>query len=193
MHQSLSVMSLLLGCVFGLPQLPGSTWESIAEKSTSVIVATVGTKAWIVRTDKMVSRQETLPGGNVIVEIPNPHDYVVGSLYRVHVEQILKRDRRVVRVGGTTTIFVSGFVASPHVSAVLLEGKRYLLFLAPLKDAEGYRFSGTKVHTPGTKSSRDRDFNPASSFAVVQASNGAIEITETNLKIIDEVRTSLDR
>jgi len=192
MLQTLLARNLLLAFVVGILQSPGSpSWDALAQKSSSIVVATVESRAWVIHPEKMASRQKPLPDGKIEVEIPNPRDYIVGSLYRVRVEQTLKKDQR-VRASTTVNIFVPGFMASAHSSAPLVEGKKYLLFLEPIK-VEGNAFSGTRVQRPGAIVGSKEDFDPKSSFVVVQGGNGAIEINEDNVKVIDQVKAVLNR
>lgn len=192
MPQLALMCTVLLACLVGPSQLPGpSSLEVLARKSDTVMVAIVESKGWVVRPEKMISEQKQLPNGNIEVGIPNPRDYVVGSLFNVRIEQILKKHNR-VRTRGTLRIFVPGFMASAHQSAALVLGEKYLLFLERL-ESEGGTFSGTKVYRPDTKTASDETFDPKSSFIVVESGNGAVQITEKNLKIVDQVKASLHR
>jgi len=123
------------------------------------------------------------------VGIANPRDYVVGSLYNVRVEKILKNDNG-VRIRRTLRVFVPGFMASAHEGGALLPQGKYLVFLERLNLEDG-TFSGTKVHKPETKSANGENFDPKSSFAIVQSGNGAVQITKKNLGIIGQVQALL--
>jgi hypothetical protein len=191
MPQLALMWAVLFACLIGPSQLPGpSSLDEFARKSDTVMLAIVESKAWVVRPEKMVGGQTTLPGGNIEVGIPNPRDYVVGSLFNVRIEQILKKHNR-VRTRRTLRIFVPGFMASAHESATLVLTGKYLLFLERL-ESEGGTFSGTRVYRPDTKTAREETFDPKSSFIVVESGNGAVQITEKNLKIIDRVKVSLN-
>ena len=167
-----------------------SSLDELARKSDAVIVAVVESKAWVVRPEKMLAGQKTLPNGNIEVGISNPRDYVVGSLYSVRVEQILKKDHT-VRTHRTLRVFVQGFMASAHEGgAALVPGGRYLVFLERLNLEDG-TFSGTKVHKPETKSAKGENFDPKSSYAIVQPGNGAVQITKKNFEIVRQVKAFL--
>lgn len=191
MPQLALMCTVLFACLVGPSQSPGpSSLEALPRKSDTVMVAIVESKAWVVRPEKMVGGQTTLPGGNIGVGIPNPRDYVVGSLFNVRIEQILKKHNR-VRTSRTLRIFVPGFMASAHESAALVLTGKYLLFLERL-ESEGGTFSGTRVHKPDAIAASQEKFDPKSSFTIVQSGNGAVQITEKNLKIIDQVKASLN-
>lgn len=174
----------------GPSQLAGqASLDELARKSDAVIVAIVESKAWVVRPEKMLAEQKQLPNGSVEVGIPNPRDFVVGSLFNVRIEQILK-EHNGVRRGRTVRIFVPGFMASAHEVAAILLGEKYLLFLEAL-DPEGGKFVGTKVHRPEANVTNVEDFDPKSSFAVIEAGNGAVQITKKNLELVERVKASL--
>ena len=182
--------TVLLSCLVARAQLPvASSLGQLAHKSDAVIVAVVQSKAWVVRPEKMLIGQKTHPNGNVEVPIPNPRDYVVGSLYNVRVEQILKNDNG-VRTRRTLRVFIPGFMASAHEGAALVPGERYLVFLERLNSRDG-TFSDTRVHTPETKSANVENFDPNSSFTIVQSGNAAVQITKKNLAIIRQVQALL--
>lgn len=190
MFQSLLLCSALLTCTIGPLQLSNPPVEQVLnQENSNMIIATVERKYWVVHPDKMTSKGTPLPDGKIAVELPKPQDYVVGSLYNVRVEQILKKGKGAT-ASKSIQIFTPGFMASFHTSAPLLEGRKYLLFLELLNPEVG-TFSDTKVHKLGADLATAEKFNPKSTFTVIQASNGALEITENNGRVIEEVKKQL--
>jgi hypothetical protein len=190
MPQLALMCTVLLACLVGPSQSPDtSSLDALARRSDAVIVAIVESKAWVVRPEKMLGEQKQLPNGNIEVGIPNPRDYVVGSLYTLRIEHSLKKDNR-VRTRRTLRIFVPGFMASAHEAAALVQEGKYLVFLEHLS-SEGDTFSGTKVHKPEAKAASEENFDPKSSFTIVQSGDGAVRITKKNLEIVERVKASL--
>jgi hypothetical protein len=139
----------------------------------------------------MSSSGKVLPDGTVEGSLPNPRDFVVGSLYQLRVEQILKRNKKVT-TASRVEIFVPGYMAG-HGTPVFLEGKKYLVFVRPL-NPEGDALNGTFIYKPGVGASEKMvQFRPESKYAVVRGEHGLIGITEKNLRIIDEVKAVLSQ
>ena len=179
-------------CLIGIMQTPGPPgWDVLAQESSTIIVGVVESKSWIVRKDGMGGSIKVLPDGTVEGDIPNPRDYVVGNLYRLRVEQVLKRNKKIM-AASRVEIFVPGYMAS-HGTPIFLEWKKYLVFVRPL-NPEGDSFNGTFTYKPGSGAGEKMpQFKPELNYVVVRGEHGSIGITEKNVRIIDEVKAALPK
>lgn len=186
----LILYSLSLTNSIGLVQSPSQpSWQYLCQESNVVVVGVVENKTWVVRRDKMVNAVRPLPGGKVEVQIQNPADYVVGSIFTMRVDEVIKKDKK-AKTGGRITIFVPGYMVGEGTPA-LVENQKYLVFLSP-PEGNSESFSGTTIYQPGDSSTKGMLFNPQSSYIVVRGDKGAVRITAKNLKIIDEIKAALN-
>ena len=122
-----------------------------------------------------------------IVELPQrPLDYLVGYLFRIRVQEVLKSDNR-VRVNQTIEVFAP-FKLEGGVSLPARQG--FLLALAALIPTKK-EFGQTKVLKFGQSLSKQGASFDLSSryYTVVADANGAVRITDKNRRLIDEIRT----
>src|SRR5215208_8532882 len=167
MIASLLIHKVFVICFIGIMQTPGPPgWDVLAQESSTVLVGVVESKSWVVRKDRMSSSIKVLPDGTVEGDLPNPRDYVVGNLYRLHVEQVLKINKKVM-TASRVEIFVPGYMAS-HGAPIFLEGKKYLVFVRPL-NPEGDSFNGTFTYKSGS-GAREKmmQFKPELNYVVVR-------------------------
>jgi hypothetical protein len=156
-----------------------------------VIVGTVETERWIIHPEKCAGSSKPLPDGRFLEDLPSPHNYLAGHLFRVQVESAIKPDKEPGE-GETINAFVAGYLPTEG-APVLFVGKKYLLFLSPLK-ADPVAFSGTVISKPGvcTDSSAPLpQFDPQSASVVVRGDAGLVLVSPDTLKDIDAVRSAV--
>jgi hypothetical protein len=174
-------------------QVPGVDPRGLAAHGSPVIIGVVE-EPWltVIRPDKLAAQKVTVkrqPDGRYIAELPQrPLDYLVGYIFRVKVQEVLKRDRW-VRVNQTIEVF-SPFQLEGGAS--LPKGQQFLLVLAPFTPKKE-DFEKTSVVRHGESLSRGgTPFNMRTRYYSVAAeANGAVEITEKNKKLIEEIRAAI--
>ncbi len=174
-------------------QVPGVDPRGLAAHGSPVIIGVVE-EPWlrVIRPDKLAAKKVTSrrqPDGTYIAELPQRSlDYLVGDIFRVRVQEVLKRDRW-IRVNQTIEVF-SKFQLEGGV--FLPQGKQVLLVLAPFTPKRE-DFEKTSVVRHGESLSRGgAPFNMRTRYYSVAAeANGAVEITEKNKKLIEEIRAAI--
>jgi hypothetical protein len=174
-------------------QVPGVDPRGLAAHGSPVIIGVVE-EPWfrVIRPDKLaaqkvISRRQ--PDGRYIAELPQRSlDYLVGYIFRVKVQEVLKRDRW-VRVNQTIEIF-SPFQLEGGAS--FPKGQQVLLVLAPFTPKKE-DFEKTSVVRHGESLSRGgAPFNLRTRYySVPSEANGVVEITEKNKKLIEEIRAAI--
>jgi hypothetical protein len=124
----------------------------------------------------------------VIVELQNPADYVLGSLVRLRVKEVIKQNGT-VKPGETINIFLPGFFR-PAGQPILAEKQSYMVFLSPLKGSK--ELSASLVHEETTPA-RNVPFPLKSSYAVNGDANGAVAVIEKNKELIKRIRREAKR
>jgi hypothetical protein len=172
----------------GLIQTPSRpSWNVMGQESALIVTGVVESKAWVVYPDKMETTEKPVPNGNVRLELPNPAEYVVGSIFLVNVEQVIQKQGKVT-AGSQFSVFVPGFMTTERPA--LVEKQSFLLFLSPL-EPDSERFAGTITYKPSEPLDSKARFNPQSSYGVVRGPNGAIRISSDNNTVVDEVKAAL--
>lgn len=174
-------------------QSPGINPCGLAAHGSPVIIGLVEESLLtVIRPDKLAAQKVTVirqPDGRYIAELPQrPLDYLVGYIFRVKVQEVLKRDRW-VRVNQTIEVF-SPFQLEGGAS--LPKDQQFLLVLAPFTPKKE-DFAKTSVVRHGESLSRaGTPFNMRTRYYSVAAeANGAVEITEKNKKLIEEIRAAI--
>lgn len=174
-------------------QVPGVDPRGLAAHGSPVIIGVVEER-WlrVIRPDKLAAQKVTSRrqrDGTYIAELPQRSlDYLVGDIFRVKVQEVLKRDRW-IRVNQTIEVF-SKFQLEGGV--FLPKGQQVLLVLAPFTPKRE-DFEKTSVFRNGESLSRGGvPFNMRTRYySVVAEANGAVPITEKNKKLIEEIRTAI--
>src|SRR2546430_2285259 len=154
-------------------------------ESTVIAIGVLQEVLSVIRPDKL-SRTRTLPNGRREVVLPNPAEYMAGTLYRLRAENVIKGERK-VRKGMIMNVFIAGS-GSLH-DPLLVKGQRFVLFLSPLKGDEDYK--GTLVMTDNNSLVGSKQFNPIGSYILVSGRESAIPVTSANQKIISEVKAAV--
>ena len=189
--------SLLLLFVIGMTvtvdaQSPGINPRGLAVHGSPVIIGIVEEPLrTVIRPDRLAKTVTTKrqSNGTYIVELPQqPLDYVVGYIFRVRVQEVLKRDRW-VRANQTIEVF-SKFQLEGAVS--LPKDQQVLLVLAPFTPTR-QDFEKTSVVRQGQSLSQGgAPFNMRTRYySVAGEANGAVPITEKNHKLIEEIRAAI--
>ena len=179
---------LLLGGSICLSQTPAVTpsWQELATTSSLVVIGIVDDSSLVIRADKEVSKAKPLSNGQVIVELQNPADYILGSLVRLRVKEVIKRNGT-VKPGETINIFLPGFFR-PASQPLLAEKQSYLVFLSPLKESK--ELSASLVHEETTPA-KNVPFPLKSSYAVNGDANSALHVTPEKNRLIKRVRIAI--
>jgi hypothetical protein len=188
---------LMIGCVLGTmlaaqAQSPGIDPRGLAKYSAPVVIGVVeGPWRMVIRPDKLPKIGQVKPQGNgtYTVELPRRQlDYMVGYIFRVRVQEVLKPDRE-VRTGQTIQVFAP-FSLEGGVS--LPPKQRFLLALAGFspKDED---FKKTSVLRVGQAlSQQGESFDVRARYYVVSGNaSGAVAVTDKNRKLIQEIRAAV--
>jgi hypothetical protein len=178
----------LLGGSICLSQTPAVTpsWQELATMSSLVAIGIVDESSLVIRSDKEVSKAKPLSNGQVIVELQNPADYIMGSLVRLRLKEVIKQNGT-VKPGETINIFLPGFF-SAEGQPILEEKQSYMVFLSPLKGSK--EVSASLVHEETTPP-KNVPFPLKSSYAINGDVNGALHVTPENHHLIKQVRKAI--
>lgn len=189
MSRSVVLLFIVIGCSLVMAhqyQSPSGGRNELAKQSDAIVVGLVEGTSWVVRPEKKTNKTKTLSGGRELVDLQNPAEYVVGRLVQLRVSEVVKRGGG-VRVNTTLSIFIPG-AFTVEGGPAFVEKQKYLVFLSRSKSSAG-DFAGTVVQNPSDGLSKDRQFNPASSYVVVGGTSGALRLDSQNQKIVNEVKT----
>lgn len=154
-------------------------------KTPAIVIGTILSTSSLVRLDKLGGSVRTLPNGQEVSELPRQSDYLVGTIYQVRINEIIKRNK-MVRSGQTITILIPG-PANVSDRVVLSMQRKYLLKLSLLnEDVEKYK--GTAVMDLAHPSAEKRQFDPRDVFTVTSELDNAVPITEGNKEQIERIR-----
>jgi hypothetical protein len=178
----------LLGSSICLSQTPAVTpsWQELATTSSLVVIGTIDESSLVIRPDKEISKPKPQPNGQVIVELQNPADYILGRLVRLRVKEVIKQNGT-VKPGETINIFLPGFFR-PADQPILAEKQSYMVFLSPLKDSK--ELSASLVHDETTPA-KNVPFPLKSNYAVNGDANSALHVTPETNRFIKQVRTAI--
>lgn len=181
---------LLLGGSICLSQTPAVTpsWQELATTSSLVVIGIIDESSLVLRKDREVNKTKPLSNGQVIVELQNPADYILGSLIRLRVKEVIKQNGT-VKAGETINIFLPGFFR-PASQPILAEKQSYMVFLSPLKESK--ELSASLVHEETTPAG-NVPFPLKSTYAVNGDANGAVPVIEKNKELIKRIRREAKR
>jgi hypothetical protein len=179
------IMSLVFSVTAGTPQGPRlhTDWGQLAQDSRGVVVAVAEETSLVINGDKEISKARRTANGQVLVELQNPADYVVGRLVRLRVKEVVKPDVG-VRVGSFINVFLPGAFSSDGQPAPLKK-ETYLIFLTALKPAKEWR--NLYVQSPD-QSSRKLPFTPRYYYRIADSSDGALWVTSQTQDTIEQVK-----
>lgn len=179
---------LLLGGSICLSQTPAVTpsWQELSTKSSLVVIGTINESSLVIRPDKEVSKPKPLSNGQVIVELQDPADYVLGRLVRLRVKEVIKQNGT-VKPGESINIFLPGFFRAEG-QPLLAEKQSYMVFLSPLKGSK--ELSASLVHEETTPP-KNVPFPLKSNYAINGDANGALHVTPENNRLIKQVRMAI--
>jgi hypothetical protein len=190
-----SIVSTICGLVMIWPvsaQTPGIDPRGISVTSSPVIIGIVQ-EPWqrVIRPEKIpkAGKVTQQADGTYIAELPRmTEDYVVGYIYHVRVQEVLKADKW-VRANQVIRVFV------PHTledGVSLPANQRFLLALASYEPKKE-DFTGTSVSNIGQSVTKEGvPFNLQARYhRIVGGRNGAISITEEHRVLIEDIRTAI--
>src|SRR2546426_6647399 len=187
---------LITICILGATlaaeaQAPGIDPRGLAAASAPLIIGTVeGPGEIVIRPDKLPKAGPIVrrPNGTYIAELPQMTlDYMVGYIYHVRVQEVLKADNR-VRLNKTIEIF------APHKleGGVSLIPKQHFLLALARFEPKKEDFAGTSVRKVGELTKQGAPFNlRARYYTVAGDANGAVFVTEKNRRLIEEIRAAI--
>jgi hypothetical protein len=180
----------LLGGSMCLSQTPAVTpsWQELSTKSSLVVIGTIDESSLVIRPDKEVSKPKPLSNGQVIVELQDPADYILGRLVRLRVKEVIKQNGT-VKPGESINIFLPGFFRAEG-QPLLAEKQSYMVFLSPLRDSK--ELSASLVHEETTPA-KNVPFPLKSNYTVNGDANGAVPVTEANKELIKRIRREAKR
>jgi hypothetical protein len=183
-----AIVIFLLGGSICLSQTPAVTpsWQELATTSSLVVIGIIDESSLVIRPDKEVSKAKPLSNGQVIVELQNPADYILGRLVRLRVKEVIKQNGT-VKPGETINIFLPGFFR-PASQPLLAEKQSYMVFLSPLKDSK--ELSASLVHEETTPA-KNVPFPLKSNYAINGDANSALHVTPENHRLIKQVRMEI--
>jgi hypothetical protein len=76
-----------------------------------IVTGVVRSSSWVIHPEKRVTATTSLPDGKVIVKLPNPAEYVVGTIFRVEVRRVMKKHGK-IKVGSQISVLVPGFMTT---------------------------------------------------------------------------------
>lgn len=190
------VLSFLVSlCSIVQAQSPGtSDIKVLAKDSSTIVIGSVQEAVWVVNHEKMMNA--TRPATSGEFRLADPNEFVIGRMYRLRVSEVIKandpikRDKKMTP-GDVINIFARGRAGSEG-SAGFAVKEKYLVLLLPL-EASDQVFTGAMLYRPGASFSQVSRFNPAQCYRVVGNESGAIELTQKNGKIIDEVKSIMNK
>ncbi|HUE81636.1 MAG TPA: hypothetical protein VMM84_05920 [Pyrinomonadaceae bacterium] len=174
-------------------QTPGVDPRGLMIHSSTVIIGVVE-EPWqrVIQPDRIPkggAKVIAQADGTYIVELlPISRDFMVGYIYHVRVQEVLKGDQW-VRKNQIIQIFVPD---SLEGGASLATNQRFLLALArfePKKEVFANTSVG-RVGEPLTRPGVAFDLR-ARYYQVASDRNGAIAITDKNLKFIEEIKSAI--
>jgi hypothetical protein len=154
-------------------------------KTPAILIGTISSTSSLVRLDKLGGSVRTLPNGQQVPELPRQSEYLVGTVYQVQINEIIKGNK-MVRSGRTITILIPG---PTNVSdrVVLSLQHKYLLKLSLLnEDMEKYK--GTALMDLAHPSAVKRQFDSRDVFTVTAEIYNAVPITKENKELIERIR-----
>ena len=172
-------------------QTPGVDPRGVAVTSSPVIIGVAEEWQMVIRPDKAPKAGKEIPqaDGTYIVELPSiAPDYLVGYIYHVRVQEVLKRDQW-VRTNQVIRIFAPQSLES-GVSLPIKQ--RFLLALARFEPKTEVFANTTisRVSESVTKPGVPFDLK-ARYYQVASDRNGMISITGKNLQLIEEIRAAI--
>src|SRR6185503_20871832 len=145
----------------------------MCQESAMIVTGVVESSSWVIRPERRVTSTTSLPDGKVIVKPPNPAEYLVGTIFQVKVDRVIKK-QGTVKVGSRIRVFVPGFMTTEQPA--LVEKQNYLLFLSKFA-ADRVTFAGTMTYKPRKQTDSVVRFKPELTYVVAAGPNGAIRIS----------------
>jgi hypothetical protein len=188
----LMTLCILAGTLEARAQAPGIDPRGLATGGAPIVIGVVEGTHIVVWPDKMPKAGPVIrqPNGTYIAELPHMKlDYMVGYIYRVRVQEVIKADHR-VRLNDRIEIFsahqLEGGVSLPQNQRVLLILTRF----EPKKET----FTGSSVRNIGEITRRGVPFNlRARYYSVAGDANGVVLMTDLNQRLIEEIRATVRR
>jgi hypothetical protein len=175
----------VLGAAAVAPQGPRlhTDWGQLAQNSRGVVVGEVEDISLVINGDKQISRAKPSANGQVLIELQNPADYIVGRLLRLRVKEVVKQDGN-IKQGGFINVFLRGSYSAEGQPAPNKK-ETYLIFLATVKTAKEWR--NLYVQAPDSPS-RKLPFTPRFYYRIADSSDGALLVTSQTQQTIEQVK-----
>jgi len=190
MFRVITLLCLVITFTAALAQSPNTMPDRNEQvsQSNAIVVGVVEEILWVTRPDKRTQNTRRQPNGNVIVELQDPRDYVIGRVARLRVSEVVKQNGK-VKVGNTVNIFLPGLFTTEGTPAIV-EKQEFLAFLSKLK-AKATDFAGTVLYKPGAPAGSGTLFMPRLNYVVVGDNRGAVRVTGKNRGVINEIKANV--
>ncbi|HKV40575.1 MAG TPA: hypothetical protein VJX67_15285 [Blastocatellia bacterium] len=193
---SLILFYVAFGCSVTLAQTPGISGPktTLIPHSTAIVTAVLEKRFRVVDREKIRKANHPLlvrlpdrDGMTQVYSVTLPKmDYVVATLYRMRVDEVIRKDHK-VKAGRFVDIVVPGW-GSGEGDAGFLAGDKYLIFLTPLEAKPG-QFAGTALYS-GSIKGKERAFDPRGAYSVVWGNYGEVVLTRDTTALVEEIRVA---
>src|SRR5215510_14968512 len=109
-------------------------------KTPAILIGAISSTSSLVRLDKLGGSVRTLPNGQQVPELPRQSEYLVGTVYQMRINEIIKGNK-MLRSGQTIIILIPG-PANVSDRVVLSLQRKYLL-KPSLLDEDNEKYKGT--------------------------------------------------
>src|SRR5262249_46032146 len=186
------VRTWLLLCVLLLVVFLLMPYVLLAQKASvqlvnasTILIGTISSTSSLVRLDKLGGSVRTLPNGQQVPELPRQSEYLVGTVYQMRINEIIKGNK-MLRSGQTIIILIPG-PANVSDRVVLSLQRKYLLKLSSL-DEDIEKYKGTALMDLAHPSGVTRQFDSRDVFTVTAEIYSAVPITKENKELIERIR-----
>src|SRR5262245_24835078 len=163
-------------------------WRSMAARSPLIIRGTIESESMLVRKDKITATSTPLPDGRLELHLPRAEDYMVGRLFRLRIDEVIKRSSR-SRLPRFVEVFVPGIFAT-HADPNLIPGREYVVFLSPFeRGTDSYTRYAVQRLEGGV--ARRYQFHPASSYNIVGGNKAAVDLTGADRVLLQQVKVAV--
>jgi hypothetical protein len=175
-----------LASVVGLQQTNSSddNLKSLAANSDVIAIGIVEKSFDVVRPEEL--KPKTEEKSNTIV-LPNPQKYLVGKIFRIKVNEILKGKNENETVD-YLDVFVPGSFWKKG-DPLLIEGQEYVFFLKDFKDENGSYSNAAILQT----NNKQVAFNSNSYYSILRGEKGIVEIKSDESSVIQKIKRILNK
>lgn len=157
--------------------------KSLIANSDAIVVGIVEKSFDVIRPEELKPRTEEK--SNTIV-LPNPQNYLVGRIFRIKVNEVLKKDEN--KTVDYLDVFVPGSFWKKG-DPLLIEGQEYVFFLKEFQDENGSYANVAVLQTNNEQVA----FNPSSYYSILRGEKGIVEIKSGESSIVQKITAILNK